>query len=275
MSYEIGMQGEICKNLNGTINTFYKDITNLVGTRFVSALPINYFTYFNVEYANAKGIEAIFDFKDELFSGKVSYTLSWARGTSSYADEVYYRYYSENPDTTIIPPQQEYYLDFDQRHRIFIQGVVNIPLQTKLYLFSFIGNGFPYTPPGPEGKYRERNISRLPFQRQIDCVVSKLFKVGKLSANINLEIVNLLDTRYEIAYHGTLVPLEAVHPWDFNDFMSIREPYYHPAADLNHDGLITPYEEYTAYRESVKATDDWVNAYSSPRRARIGININL
>jgi hypothetical protein len=97
-------------------------------------------------------------------------------------------------------------MDFDQRHRIFIQGLFNLPLQTDLYIFGHIGQGFPYTPPGPEGKYKERNIARLPFRRSIDCVVSRSFKIGKISLNTNLEIINVLDARYEIAAHFPHVP---------------------------------------------------------------------
>lgn len=272
-SYEIGLQGEIRKNLIATINTFYKDISDLIGTRFVPSLPQNYVTYFNVEYANVKGIEAILEFSNPLFAGKVSYTLSWARGTSSYAEEIYYRYYYENPDTPIIPPAEEYYLDFDQRHRIFIQGVFNLPLQTKLYLFGYFGNGFPYTPPGPEGEYSRRNIYRLPNQRQIDCVISKSFRIGIISFAIDLEVINLLDARYEVATHYPL--LGDVNPDEFNNYISITNSYYSPAADLNHDGVITPYEEYTGYRLMNEASDDWVNAFTSPRRARIGVTVSF
>jgi outer membrane receptor protein involved in Fe transport len=272
-SYEIGLQGEIKKNLIATINTFYKDISDLVGTRYVPRHVVTYdfVSYLNVEYANVKGIEAILEFTASLFTGKVSYTISWARGTSSYAKEVYYRYYYENPDTSIVPPATEYNLDFDQRHRIFVQGIVQLPLQTQLYLFGYFGNGFPYTPPGPEGKYEERNIDLHPNQRQIDCVISKLLTVGTVALKVDLEIINLLDARYEVAQHNPL--LGDINPDDFNNYISLTSTYYSPAADLDHDGLITPYEEYSAYCALNEASDDWINAFTSPRRARIGISI--
>jgi hypothetical protein len=275
VSYEVGLQGEIKHNLIATINTYYKDVSDLTGTRFVPALPSYYISYFNVEYANVKGIESILEFATSKFNGKISYTLSWARGTSSYAEEVYYRYYYENPDTSFRRQAKEYYLDFDQRHRIFFQGVTKLPWKTTIYLFGYFGNGFPYTPPGPEGKYEERNIAQLPFHRQIDCVISKPFRIGKISLNANLEIINVVDARYEISPHSTFIRLENIKPWHFTDYISITQGYYSPNADFNHDGLITPYEEYTAYRELVKATDDWVNANSAPRRARIGVSVDF
>lgn len=273
-SYEIGIQNEIRKNLAVTVNAYYKDVSDLVGTRFVPALPNNYVAYFNVEYANIKGIETILEYRSSLFTGKISYTLSWAKGTSSYAEEVYREYYEENPDTSFILPATDYYLDFDQRHRIFVQGIFNAPWETKLHVFTYFGNGFPYTPPGPEGKYEERNIVQLPFQRQFDCVVTKSFKIGNLSLNIDFEIVNLLDARYEIAPLLPYIPESEIHYWDFEDYIPFTNQYYHPAADLNHDGLITPLENFIVFREINRETIDWINSYTAPRRARLGITIH-
>ena len=238
-----------------------------IGTRFVSLPPSNdYYLYDNIEYANVKGIETILEFRNKIFSGKVSYTLSWTRGTSSYAGE-----YS---DTNITKPLDMYYLDFDQRHRLFVQGSFHLPFRTNLYIFGYFGNGFPDTPPGPEGKYDERNIYRLPTQKQLDCVLSKSFRVGSIDLSINFEILNVLDERNEISFHQTMVPLELIKPWHFQDYLPFTNDYYHPAADLNHDGLIIPFEYYVAFRDLIAATDDWVSAYSPPRRARLGFSIS-
>jgi outer membrane receptor protein involved in Fe transport len=266
-SFEIGCQGEIQKNLMITVNTFYKDVSDLVGTRRIAALPTPYYQYFNIEYANIKGIELIYDFAVPLFTGKISYTLSWTKGTSSYAGE-----YAES---TFSQPLMDYYLDFDQRHRVFVQGCLKLPLDANVFLYGYFGNGFPYTPPGPEGKFEERNIATLDFQRQLDCMLSKNIRIGHVNANINLELINIFDVRYEVTPHYPAVPLEKIVPWEYTDFYSIASSYYRPGADLNHDGLIIPYEEYYSTREFYRATDDWVNAYSAPRRARLGVSINL
>ncbi len=274
VSYEIGLQGEIRENVSTTLNTFYKEVSDLIGTQIVPALPISYVQYFNIEHANIKGIEAILDFHNSLFIGKISYTLSWARGTSSYAEEVYYVYYYDEPDTTFTRQTQEFDLDFDQRHRVFIQGVINLPLQTNFYMFGYFGQGFPYTPPGPEGKIEERNILRLDFQRQIDCVITKSLTIGSVTLSGHFEIINLLDTRYPLGPHYPLIPYEDIRPWEFST-MSLTNKFYSPAADRNHDGLITPQEQVQAYRELSDETDDWVSVNSAPRRARIGLRANL
>lgn len=280
ISYEIGLQGEIQQNLILTINAFFKDVSDLIGTRLVPTLPQNYVEYQNIEYANVRGLEAIWDFATSFYTGKISYTLSWAKGTSSYAEEVYMRYYYNNPDydTSITPEAREYYLDFDQRHRIFVQGTVKLPWQTQMHLFGYIGDGFPYTPPGPEGKTEERNALRLEFQRQIDCVISKSFTLGKFKLSANFEIINVLDARYQISPHYPLIPLEDISQADFDHpapFIDLTRPYYNPAADIDHDGMVTPSEEYTAFYELIKASDDWVNANSAPRRGRIGVTLSF
>jgi outer membrane receptor protein involved in Fe transport len=265
VSYELGLQGEINPNLSTTVNMFYKDVSDLIGTRQVRLLPLHheYFQYVNIEYANIKGIEAILEFEQGIFTGKISYTLSYAKGTSSYA--------SEFGDTIVERPASDYYLDFDQRHRVFVQGVFHLPLASQIYVFGYFGNGFPYTPPDPEGKYEERNYQRLPFQKQIDCVLSKAFRVAGVTVNLDFEIMNLLNHQYEISPHYPQI--REAHLSDFDDFLSFESNYYSPAADLNHDGLITPIEDYNSYVDIRQATDDEIHAYSAPRRARVGFSV--
>jgi outer membrane cobalamin receptor len=279
ISYEIGLQGEMRQGLNSTFNAFYKDISNLVGTRYIAALPRGYVVYQNVEFGNVKGLESILEFANHVFKGKISYTLSWAKGTSSYASEVYQRYYKNldtlSLDTTFVPPAVEYNLDFDQRNRIFVQGTLLLPMEFSITVFGYIGNGFPYTPPGEEGKTEERNTLRMTFRRDLDCVITKAVRIGHTSFSANFEIINLLDTRYQIAQHYPAYDPDAIKPWDFNNYYSCQDPWYHPAADLNHDGFVTPYEDYTAFRMLNLATDDWVTGNSAPRRARISIAFNF
>jgi outer membrane cobalamin receptor len=266
VSYELGLQGEISTDLSSTVNLFYKDVTDLIGTRQVRLLPLHhaYFQYVNIEYANIKGIETILEFDQGLFKGKISYTLSWARGTSSYA--------AEFGDTAIERPAADYYLDFDQRHRIFIQGTLDLPFTSQLYVFGYFGNGFPYTPPDPEGKYEERNYERLPFQRQIDCLLSKAFIIGRAKLTLEFEVINLLNHQYEISSHYPQI--RNVHLSDFDDFISFESSYYSPAADADHNGLITPMEDYNSYVGLRTATDDVIYAYSPPRRTRIGFSVS-
>ncbi|MGD9379201.1 MAG: TonB-dependent receptor [candidate division WOR-3 bacterium] len=280
MSYEIGLQGIMNRNLGATVNIFYKDVSNLIGTRFIAAAPQDHVRYQNIEYANVRGIETILEFNYSLFTGKVSYTISWSRGTSSYAEEVYdiYDWY-DNYDT-ITFYAEEYYLNFDQRHRIFLQGTMNLPFETGVHLFGYFGSGFPYTPWGEEGKTEDRNVLRFEFQKRLDCVIMKPFRVGKVVLNLNVEVINILGERYQIRTHGPLIDYENIHYIDFfrqyyRRVYDITDPNYCPAADKNHDGLVTAREQYDAFIGLVADSDDWINAYSAPRRARLGVSIAL
>ncbi len=177
---------------------------------------------------------------------------------------------------TYIP--EEYYLDFDQRHRIFVQGTANLPLQTELHLFGYFGTGFPYTPWGEEGKTEERNILRFEFQKQLDCVLSKTFEIGRIALNVNLEVINVLGDRFQIRTHGPLISWRDIHYIEFfrqyyQRIYDTDDEYYTPAADRNHDGLITAKEQYEAFIGLAAESDDYANAYSAPRRARLGISI--
>ncbi|HEX7320660.1 MAG TPA: TonB-dependent receptor [bacterium] len=270
INYEVGCQGTIRKNMNITCNAFYKDIQDLTGTRIIVYEAHTYSSYFNVEYSNVKGIETILDYSNSLFTGKASYTLSWAKGTSSYAREIHDDYWR---DTTYVPSADAYDLDFDQRHRILAQGTFNLPLAAKLHVFGYIGYGFPYASPGTEGKIT--NAPRSALQKQIDCIIVAPIKRGSFTVKVLAEIVNLLDIRYEYAPYSPIIQPGAVS--NYNYFMTLDSPYYHPAIDFNHDGIITPYEEYCANREMCRYvnTQYWAFLNSAPRRARIGISINF
>ncbi|MGB9721841.1 MAG: TonB-dependent receptor [bacterium] len=274
-SYEVGLQGIIKKNLTANFNAYSKSATDLVGVRKAIVGTTVHNRYFNIEYADVKGVECILDWKNQVFNSKISYSLSWAKGTSSYADDIYWRYYYENPDTNVIPPAGEFYLDFDQRHRIFIQCDMGLPFNSRFYVLGYFGNGFPYTPPGPEGKYQERNILQFPFQKQIDCYLSKTFAVSRTNISIFAEVINIFSWQYQISFLGTIVPLFWIKESDFNYTISISSPYYHPAADFNHDGMISPNENYRAYVDLVKATDESPNNFTPPRRLRIGISFGF
>jgi len=75
MSYEIGVQGAVNRNLGTTVNVFYKDVSDLIGTRFVAAEPQDHIRYQNVEYANIRGVEAILEISYPMFTGKIAYTV--------------------------------------------------------------------------------------------------------------------------------------------------------------------------------------------------------
>lgn len=290
-SYELGLQGEVAKGLLVTGNLWRKDVYDLVGTREVPALPQRYVTYFNVDYARLTGVEFIGEVRRAWAAARVSYTLSWARGTSSYANEAYYEFIQRGDTARMV----EYTLDFDQRNRFFGQLDLTVPSEVSgvrwldavldslgAHLIGYMGNGFPYSPPGGKGDPATWNTRLKPWRSNVDAALSKPVRFGRLHLNLVAEVLNVLDIRDIMnVYPATGRPNDDGVTVDFADFfrpaeraMRFLDKDYDPRRDSNHDGFITQFEDYRSAFLYHKATIDWVNNYGPPRRARLGFSVN-
>jgi len=291
IAYELGLQGEIGKNLGLTANLWRKDVYGLVGTRVVSELPQRYVTYFNIDYAKLTGLELVLDSRHQWLSARFGYNLSWAKGTSSYASEAYYEFIQIG-DTA---PMVEYYLDFDQRNRLFTSidivlpqaltrsRLVNTILDSlSIHLLGYLGNGFPYSPPGGKGDPQTWNTRLKPWRSNLDAVLNKSLRIARLRLDVIIEVLNLLDIR-EIMdiYPATGKPNDDGALIGFDQFyrpepqrVRFGDPDYHPSRDKNHDGYITQFEEYHSTLLYHQATIGWVNNYGPPRRARLGLQLD-
>mgnify|MGYP000023542103 CR=1 FL=1 len=290
-STELGLQGEVAKGLLLTANLWRKDVYDLVGTREVPALPQRYVTYFNVDYARLTGVELIGEVRRAWAVARLSYTLSWARGTSSYANEAFYEFIQRG-DTA---PMVEYPLDFDQRNRFFGQLDLTVPagmsgigwLDAVLdsfgaHVIAYMGNGFPYSPPGGKGDPATWNTRLKPWRSNVDAALSKPVRLGRLSLNLVAEVLNVLDIRDIMnVYAATGQPNDDGIVVEFSDFfrpeeraMRFLDKDYDPRRDTNKDGYITQFEDYRSAYLYHKATIDWVNNYGPGRRARLGFTVN-
>lgn len=289
-SYELGLQGEVAKGLLATANLWRKDVYDLVGTREVPALPQRYVTYFNVDYARLTGVELIGEVRRAWATARLSYTLSWARGTSSYANEAYYEFIQRG-DTA---PMVEYALDFDQRNRFFGQLDLTFPPGLSgagwlagvadslgVHLLAYTGNGFPYSPPGGKGDPATWNTRLKPWRSNVDAALTKPVRLGRLGISLVVEVLNVLDIRDIMnIYPATGRPNDDGITVDFADFyrpadraMRFLDADYDPRRDVNKDGYITQFEDYRSACLYHRATIDWVNNYGPPRRARLGFQV--
>jgi len=294
-AYEIGLQGEVTKDLLLTANLWRKDVYDLVGTREAPALPLAYVTYFNVDYAKLTGVEFIVEVRRRWFNAKLSYTLSYARGTSSYANEAFNEFIRQGETV----PAVEYTLDFDQRNRFFLQADATVPEKATgtrwldavldslgCHLLGYVGNGFPYSPPGGKGDPATWNTITGPWRSNLDVVLTKPVKLGRVRIDLVAEVLNLLDIRDVLyVYPETGSPIDDGEHFDYYDFEWARvpswfgDPYYNPALDENHDGFMSADEaQYVGYNHVVachKAKIDWINNYGPPRRARLGFTVGF
>jgi len=92
---------------------------------------------------------------------------------------------------------------------------------------------------------------------------------------MSLEIINIFNTIYQIKEHRPLMPLELIDISDFEsdtfDFHNWRR--YAPGADANHDGLLFPQEQMEAFRAFAADMEDSIDAYSAPRKIRVGLSM--
>jgi hypothetical protein len=299
-SYEIGFQGELARGFSLTANLWRKDVFDLVGTHEVPRLPEKYVTYVNNDYARLTGLEFIADLGEDRLGLRLSYTLSFARGTSSYANQSYYDFILRGATV----PAVEYPLDFDQRNRFFLQLNASIPEgvtsvrainavldSLNLHLLGYLGNGFPYSPPGGKGDPATWNTRVGPWRTSIDAVASKGWNLGRLRLELVAEVLNLLDVRdIMYVYPETGRPDDDGQRFYYYDFEFVRadtltcprwfgQPGYDAQLDPNHDGFVSPDEaqwvEYWRAAEHHRAVVDWVNNYGPPRRARLGFNLSF
>ncbi len=299
-AYEVGLQGELTRNLLLTANLWRKDVYDLVGTHEVPRLPERYVTYVNNDYARLTGLELIADLRRAWFGAKLSYTLSFARGTSSYANQAYYEFILRGATV----PAVEYPLDFDQRNRVFFQLTAALPRSITgltvldrvldslgLYLLGYLGNGLPYSPPGGKGDPTTWNTKVGPWRSNVDAVVGKGWNLGRYRFDLVVEVLNVLDVRdIMYVYPATGQPDDDGTYFYYYDFEFVRsdtsicpqwfgQPGYDPQLDANHDGFVSYDEaqwgEYWRASQHHKAVVDWVNNYGPPRRARLGFSVSF
>ncbi|MCD4775986.1 MAG: TonB-dependent receptor [Candidatus Aegiribacteria sp.] len=218
ISYEAGLRHRFTNRASMAVSGFYKDITGLVRTSsHYSESFGNYFQYSNDEsFGSVRGMEINFvRLPGDYISGSINYTYSIAQGKYSSATSQYE--YSAQGDT--IPPSEDNYLDWDQRHvasahfnYALLRGsgprVYGIyPLEgIELAVDCTYGSGFPYSPPSGASDIPRVNTERYPWTMQTDVKLSRRIWVTPLEFRASITIYNMfnrsnLDRIYDVAYY--------------------------------------------------------------------------
>lgn len=305
VAYELGVEVLLTSMMSLDFTAYYKDIYDLVGVRFVKAVPLGYYPIVNEEYGNVRGVEIGFTKQlSNYWSSRLAYGLSMAKGTASYGYEWYYDRYAYGIDPIsgeeMEPPKKDYALDFDERHSAkldvgvdFPQDFIFIPARNlkATILFNY-GSGLPYTPRERELRQglnsgrptAENNSARMPARFTADCKVSKGFVLTrKFKLNIVCDVTNLFNTKIvEWVYGYTGKPDDdgnadryAPEQWANIPDVSLLSSMYHPARDLDSNGLISDFEEYVSNKMAWKDFVDNPMNYGSPRQIRFGIDFEF
>ncbi len=294
IQYEFGFENQISDVFSFDLTAYFRDIYDLETVREVIALPMSYFQMANADYGNVKGFE--FGLTKRLlnyWSGRISYTLQYAKGTGSYAWESYYDYYNAAPDpvTGTRPPVPaiDFWLDFDERHMVvtdlglsFPKDFVLLPLRDfDLSTVTTYHSGQPYTPTNIKGeRIGDMNSARKPGYINTDLRASKDVPIGPLDLGLNCTIYNLFNTeQVREVYASSGEP-----DWDNADpnyspsqlsSFTIFSTYYHPACDMNHNGICSNTERYIGYMDARHFQQKNPNNYMPSFRIRFGASIKI
>lgn len=192
IAYEVGLKHAFSEFIKMDINAYMKDITGLTDTKRYFYSPANYYTiYSNADYGTAKGIELAVN---KVAGGQflspltlnVSYSFGIARGKSSSTRQNYDFIWAG-----YIIPQQEHYLDWDQRHTLNF----GIGLDFGAFAINFLtnyGSGFPWTPPS-RSRVQRINEERLPYTINTDMRSYYYFTIGKVNLGAFFDIYNVFN----------------------------------------------------------------------------------
>lgn len=298
IAYELGLEQQLSEVLVFDATAYYKDVFDLMGVRYQPAIPIGYYPIVNEEYGNIRGFEVGFQkLESHYWNARVSYALSVARGTASYAYEWYYERYRYGVDPVtgeeMEPPRRDYALEFDERHNAKISLGCNFPddfaiallQQFNAALVFNYGSGLPYTPRevrrlNAGRPTAERNSARIPARFSGDLTATKYMRIGKFKIGLSCVVTNLLDNEIiQWVYGATGLPDDDGYIATYSPANWVLDPdvtllntgKYNPVRDVNHDGYITDTEEYIAYK---LAYSDFVNNpvnYGPPRQIKVGL----
>ena len=218
VSYEAGLRHRFSNRFSLAVSGFYKDITGLVRTssHYDQSLG-EYFHYSNDEsHGTVRGMEVtLLRLPGDYLSGNINYTYSVSKGRYSSATDQFE--YSALGDT--IPPTEDNYLDWDQRHAASAYLNYSVPRGSgprvygvypmegiELAIDCAYGSGFPYSPPSGASVIPLVNTERYPWTMQTDAKLSRRFWVNPLEFRASITIFNLfnrtnVDRIFDAAYY--------------------------------------------------------------------------
>ena len=220
-AYEVGLKGNLSQDLGFTVTAYYKDITDLVGTRQVRVgAKYNYALFNNIDYASVIGFEmGLRGSLNKALSFEGNYTYSVAKGNSSEPVQGYWDAYYGIPEA-----RQEYYLDFDRTHvfsgmAIWRTKQISSPSNLaerlssdiNLGLAASIASGLPYTPYTEIGEPAAAiNSERMAPTISLDVRFAKvLYRQAAVKVTFLVYIDNIFDH-----VNGLVPNSQTGEPWE-------------------------------------------------------------
>lgn len=229
VQYEFGYKNAVSDVLGMSINLFYKDIRDLLGTEFISTYnDARYSRLTNVDFGSVSGFTVSLNQRRVgLVSTTLDYTWQMAVGNSSDPAETA-NLAEAGRDAR---PRQEPF-NWDQRHTINASITVSQPEDYSISVILRYGSGLPYTPTigSGFGSQIETNSGRKPSAFLADLRAEKDFSLGALRFTAFLRVFNLFDATY---FNGYVFPTTGSPDYSatpFTDRFELADPtrFYSP-----------------------------------------------
>ncbi len=207
VSYELGIQHQFTDDWAINLTAYTKDITNLTST-FYYFVGRDYTMYVNADFGRVQGVDLTLDRRfSNHFSGRLTYSLTYAMGNMSDPAEGYNSY---REDQAHLRPNRNFPLDFDQRHKINLILTAKVPKgfgpellgthpleQFTVTAIYNAGSGLPYTPTSRAAEESriipEPNSARRAWNSNLDLKITRDFQIGDLELAAYVDIENAFD----------------------------------------------------------------------------------
>ncbi len=201
-AYEFSYKHTVLEDVLLSFTYFQKEMTGLVDTKTFLATDSKaeddgFTQYVNLPAARSSGVEAVVEKRcSSYFSGKIAYTYMIARGYSGNAEQGlnYFMWGFEVPN-------EEYYLSWDQRHTLVVEGFVGKPRNWGVNVVWRWNSPRPYTYyPSRTGILPDLSTKITPNNRRmqevfyLDVKFSKDLRLAAwASLSCYLDVRNILD----------------------------------------------------------------------------------
>jgi len=207
VALEFGVKQELGADYSIDVGAYFKDITNLVGSTYLTVFPYEYTVYDNSNYGGVQGFEVTFNKRlSDYWFANVNYTYSIAKGNESDPLEGFNDY---RRASALLRPKRVFYLDFDRPHVVYGTFGFEFPKKfgpsiADIYPFENINlnvvvrasSGLPYTPQAPEESNDllvEKNSGQMPTVERVDVRLARSFYVGDLKFTMFAIANNIFD----------------------------------------------------------------------------------
>jgi len=183
VAYEAGVQIKVSENISLDVTAFYREMTDLVGERFIAEANsgIGMKVVDNFDYANSKGIEFVLTKRfSDYFSFKANYTFSRSLVTSSTP---WAQLQIQNPT------YKTFIADWDRPHSFNLDLYIGLPDRWDITTSGNFQSGLPYT------IQTEPNTERAPYIGSVDVRLSKTFEIFSLLPQVYLNVLNIADRK--------------------------------------------------------------------------------